>query len=76
MAARRPRTDDELRALGVPDDVIRHRHSKHRVHVGPLVGVKVEGPEHQAVPPSDEVLREEMGRKIHEARRRFRPREH
>ncbi len=72
---RRPFTDDELRERGVPEDAIRHRRSNHRVHVAPLVGVTVEGPDHEVVPPSAEVSREELGRKIAAARRRFRPRE-
>ena len=69
---RKPKTASELRSLGVPEEVIRLRFSKERVWQGPLVGVVVDGP--AVVPPSAEVSREELGRKIREARRRFRPR--
>ena len=69
----RPRTDAELRALGVPDEVIAYRRSDHREMTVPLCGVVVEGPR-EVVPPSVEVSREELGRKINEARQRFVPR--
>ena len=73
-ATDRPRTDSELRALGVPQEVIDYRRSDKRVHLVPLVGVKVEE-HHEVVPPSAEVSREELGAKIREARHRFEPRE-
>lgn len=76
MARRtKPLTDRELRDRGVPEDVIRYRNGQRRVWTGPLIGVLVEGPSTEVIPPSAEVSREEMGRKIAEARRRFRPRE-
>jgi hypothetical protein len=71
----RPRTDAELRTLGMPDDVIAYRNGDRRAMTVPLRGIVVEGPTVEVVSPSAEVSREELGRKIHQARRRFMPRE-
>ena len=70
-AVTRPRTDAELRALGMPQSVIDYRNGDFRAMTVPLHGVVVE----QAVPPSAEVTAETLGRKIREARHRFVPRE-
>jgi hypothetical protein len=60
--SRRPRTDDELRALGVPQAVIDYRNGSERVWQAPLVKVKVEGPIDKAIPPSRKVKREDERR--------------
>jgi hypothetical protein len=72
-------TAEWYRSKGVPEDVIEHRLSRHRVVDAPLVGVEVTNPSGVRtrvpdVPESDEVIRERMRQKVAMARRRFRRR--
>jgi hypothetical protein len=68
-ATTRPRTDAELRLLGVSDEVIRYRRSNDRVHVSEMRDVQVD----YVVDENERGdLRLALARRLAQARRQFR----